>query len=159
MSARRPERRAGDLPVVVPKLMKMMAKERKDPAIASETVVHKGGLDRSMFSVDFIYCLWINAEDTKVAFSASCHCFVNGRRYVFTERTVPGGEQVQKKETAGEILAEKTLNAMIAVTAMIAVATAVIETNGMTVTTEAHPEISMMVTRTGFMNDMHIRDT
>lgn len=44
MSVRRPERRAGVLPVVKPMMKEMMVvlvKKRKDPATASETVVHQ----------------------------------------------------------------------------------------------------------------------
>lgn len=48
VSGRRPERRAGVLPVVTTVMMKMLLKERKDPAAASETVAHKGLPDRPM---------------------------------------------------------------------------------------------------------------
>lgn len=48
VSERRPERRAGDLPVVAPMMMEMMVKETKDPATATESVVHRGGANRSM---------------------------------------------------------------------------------------------------------------
>lgn len=41
VSGRRPERRAGVLPVVTTVMTKMLLKERKDPAAASETVAHK----------------------------------------------------------------------------------------------------------------------
>lgn len=47
MSGRRPERRAGDLPVMALMTMKMMVKETNDPANASETVVHRGGANSS----------------------------------------------------------------------------------------------------------------
>lgn len=98
VSGRRPERRAGVLPVVTI-MMKVMMTGRTDLAAASETVVHQ-------------------------------------------ERTITGGEEPQRKEAPGEILAEKTLTVMIAVvTAMIAAVTAVIESVGMTVNTEARPEI------------------
>lgn len=46
-------RRAGDLHVVVPMMMEMTVREKKDPATASETVVHTG---RKLDSVDlFIF--------------------------------------------------------------------------------------------------------
>lgn len=67
---------------------------------------------------------------------------------VHKERRTPGGEELQKKEAPGEMLAERMI-VMIAVTAMIAamiaVVTAVKETAGMTVTTEAPREILMKV--------------
>lgn len=42
VSGRKPERRAGDLPVAATRMTVMMVKERKDPVTASETVVHIG---------------------------------------------------------------------------------------------------------------------
>lgn len=65
---------------------------------------------------------------------------------------MPGEDQLQMKETPGETRAEKTLTAMIGVTAMIAVATAVTvvmtavtEIAEMTVNPEALPEVMMRV--------------
>lgn len=46
VSVRRPERRAGDLPVVATVMTEMMLTGMKDPAIVSETVVHTGGSGR-----------------------------------------------------------------------------------------------------------------
>uniref|UniRef100_A0AAX7SK01 Eukaryotic translation initiation factor 3 subunit A n=1 Tax=Astatotilapia calliptera TaxID=8154 RepID=A0AAX7SK01_ASTCA len=115
VSERRPERKVGDLPGVAPMMMEMMAKETKDPATATETVVQ-------------------------------------------TERMVSGEEGVLMREAAGENLAERRQTAMIDVietidaietidvTVMIAaIETLVIEIAVMIVTTEAHPEILMMV--------------
>lgn len=68
------------------------------------------------------------------------------RAFVFTERRVAGGREAQTR-TAGETRAVKTLTAMIVVTVMIAVVTVVTETVGTTVTSEAHPENKMMVSR------------
>lgn len=99
VSGRKPERRAGDLPAV--EMTKV--KERKDPAIATETVVHR-------------------------------------------EMRVAGEEEAQMKEAAGGTLAETTeTTVMIVVTAMIAAVTDGIETAGMIVKAEAHPEIMTMV--------------
>lgn len=84
-----------------------------------------------------------------LAFSVSGHCFICV--CVFAERKVPGGEQAQMKETAGETLTERTLTAMIVAIAMIdvivmiAAVSAEIETVGMTVITEALPGILMKV--------------
>lgn len=43
VSGRKPVRRVGDLLEVVTMTKKRMAKKRKDPATASETVLHPGG--------------------------------------------------------------------------------------------------------------------
>ncbi len=147
VSGRRPERRAGVLPVVTTMMTEMMLKERKDPATASETVVQTGGPDRPKPRVLIYLFFVINADVITVTLSVSCLCYVNQCHDVFTERSITGGKEAQRKQAAGEILAKRTLTAMIVVTVKIAVVTAVIETAGMTVNTEAHPETMMMVSR------------
>lgn len=46
VSGRRPERTAGVHPVMTPLMTEVKLKEMKDPATASENVVHRGGFDR-----------------------------------------------------------------------------------------------------------------
>lgn len=69
MSERRPERKVGDLPGVAPMMMEMMAKETKDPATATETVVQTGGANRSMPVCGVIRS---TVEDVTICFSGSC---------------------------------------------------------------------------------------
>lgn len=78
---------------------------------------------------------------------------------ICSERT-PGGELPQMRGPPGEILAERILTEMTAVSVMIAVGIVGTETAEMTetaettVTTEAHPEVTMMVNRTCFRTDI-----
>lgn len=85
----------------------------------------------------------VSADNIIVTLSVSCLRFVNQCHHVFTERRITGGEEAQRKQADGEILAERRLT----VSVKIAAVTAVIETAGMTVNTKAHPEILTMVSR------------
>lgn len=83
MSGRRPERKAGVLPVAVAQKTVMRVKERKDLGAASETVVHRGD---AKISDAYIFRV-ITAEDVIVCFSLNCHSSVN-RCHVYSQRGV-----------------------------------------------------------------------
>lgn len=73
VSGRRPERRAGVLPVAAARKTVMRLKERKDLGAASETVVHQGDAK----SFDAFILKIITAEDVIVYFSLNYHSLVN----------------------------------------------------------------------------------
>lgn len=75
MNGRRPERRAGVLLVVTTVIKMMMLKEGRDPATASENVVHKGVLNRPVNNnhpVDFFFFFKVKFINCFVEFSQLC---------------------------------------------------------------------------------------